>query len=172
MRARNIVFAVVGIGFAALVVLPLRTIKERAYASEEIRLRSGTIKAAVDGTYYPMSVPFWHDGLQTDAPYRLRISYRPTDSGSHQVALTHATITADGVSRQLAVRAYGGSWHREGDGSAIYIVGFLDVPLTTPDAIAELELSLDGATTSAKLSLVYSTTTKIVHSGLEAIMGI
>lgn len=172
MKLRNLVFLALGIGFAALVALPLRAIKERTYVSDEISLRGGTVKAEIDGTYYPMKFPFWYDGLQTDAPYRLRIFYRPHDSGSHQVALIRVTITGGGVSHPLPVRANLGTWERDPSGNSMYIVGFLDVPVTAPDAVAEVELSLDGTSASAKLSLSRSTTTKVVHSGLEAIMGI
>ncbi len=172
MRARNILFLALGIGFSAVVVLPLRAIKERGYSSKEAILPSGRISASVDGAYHPMVVPFWYDGLQTDAPYRLRFFFSPSSSASRQVAVTRATITVGGVSHQLPVRADGGSWFRDRSGSPVFIVGFLDVPLTSPEAVAEVELSLDGTPVSARLSLVKSTSTKIVHSGIEAIMGI
>ena len=172
MKLRNLVFLAVGFGFTALVALPLRAIKERTYASDEISLHSGTVKAEIDGTYYPMKVSFWYDGLQTDAPYRLRIFYRPTDSSSHKVALIRITITSGGVSHPLPVRANLGTWERDPSGNPMYMVGFLDVPVTTPDVVAEVELLLDGTIASAKLSLSRSTTTKVVHSGFESVMGI
>lgn len=172
MRARNLTILALGVGFVALLVLPLRAIKERGYSSKEVILPRGSITASVDGAYHPMAVPFWHDGLQTDAPYRLRFFFSPSSSAPHQVVVTRATITAGGISRQLDVRAGAGSWQQDEAGRHIFIVGFLDVPLTSPEAVAEVEFSLDGTQTSARLSLAQSTSTKIVHSGIEAIMGI
>jgi len=172
MRKRNLAFLALGIGFAAVVVLPLRAIKERGYSSKEVTLPSGSISASVDGDYHPLAVPLWFDGLQTDAPYRLRFFFHPKGSVTPQLVVTRATITSAGVSHPLAVRAGGGSWERDSAGRPVFIAGFLDVPLTSSDAVAEVELSLDGSPVSARLSLVQSISTKVVHSGVEAIMGI
>ena len=172
MRERNLAFLALGVGLVVIGVMPLRAIKERVYSSKEVILPSGSISASVDGAYHPMVVPFWYDGLQTAAPYRLRFFFSPSNSALHQVVVTRATITAGGVSHQLDVRAGGGSWHQDRSGRPIFIVGFLDVPLTSTEAVADVEFSLDGTQTAARLSLAQSTSTKIVHSGIEAIMGI
>ena len=172
MRKRNLVFLILGIGILAVFVLPLRAIRERGYSWKEVTLPSGSISASIDGAYHPMAVPFWYDGLQTDAPYRLRFFFSPSSSASRQVVVTRAAITAGGVSHPLALRADGGSWFRDRSGRPVFIVGFLDVPLSSAEAVAEIEFSLDGVPSSARLSLVQSTSTKIVHSGMEAIMGI
>jgi hypothetical protein len=172
MRKRNLAFLAVGLGFAAVVVLPLRAIKERGYSSKEVTLPVGSFSASVDGAYHSLAVPFWFDGLQTDAPYRLRFFFHPKTSVTPQLVVTRVTITGAGVSHPLAVRAEGGGWDRDRSGQPVFIAAFLDVPLTSPEAVAEVELSLDGRPVSARLSLVQSTSTKIVHSGVEAIMGI
>jgi len=169
MRPRIIVSLITGIGFTAFLLLPLRVIKQRTFVSDEIRLRSGIITACVDGTYYPMPVKFWYTGWQTGAPFRLRVFYRASDLAEHQVALARATITDSGVAQPLAVGV--GRWERDRDGKSIYIAGFLNVPLTASHAVAEMELSLDGAHTSAKLHLARSCNTEIVHSWWEAMMG-
>lgn len=172
MRKRSLAFLALGIGFVALVVLPLRAIKVRGYSSKDVVLSSGSISASVDGDYHSLAVPLWFDGLQTDAPYRLRIFFHPKGSVTPQLVVTRATITSAGVLHPLAVRAGGGSWERDRSGQPVFIAGFVDVPLTSPEAIAEVELSLDGSPVSAQLRLVQSTSTKIVHTGIEAIMGI
>lgn len=147
-------------------------IKERVYTSKAIVLPGGSISASVDGDYHSLAVPFWFDGLQTEAPYRLRFFFSPVSSTPHNVVVTSATITAGGVLHPLAVRADGGSWFNDPSGTQVFIVGFLDVPLTTSEAVAEVELSLDGTPVSAQFRLEQSTSMKIVHSGIEAILGI
>ncbi len=78
----------------------------------------------------------------------------------------------DTESFPLTIGSNSGGWNRDHDGKQIYIIGFPDAPLRQASAVVELELLLDGKLVPAKLSLVRSTTNKVVHSTWEAVMGI
>jgi hypothetical protein len=159
---------VLGVAFAALIVLPLRAIKERTYRCQELSALDGALHAEVDGQYYSMPVRCWFDGLQTAAPFRLRIFYRPNDAREHRITFSRVSLG----SHDLEIPRSGGSWYRNRDRNPIAIVGFLEAPLTTDESVLRVEFSIDDRHTFSELRLVPESRVKIVHSGVEALMGI
>jgi hypothetical protein len=168
LKARRILLLALGVACGLPIVPFLRPVKERVYTSVEAAAPDGAVYAEVDGAWYPMPVRFWFDGEQTDAPYRLRIFYRPDVAGVHQFVVTRVSI--DG--RDIPTRTRNASWYPESNGRSVAIVGFLDVPISAHESTARVELEVDGRRATLNLRLIRHTRYKIVHSIVEALMGV
>lgn len=153
--------------FSLVIILPLRPIWERTYGSTEVRILGGTIYAEADGRYRSMPVRFWFDGLQTDAPFRLRIIFRPIDSQRRQLTFTQVSIDSHG----LAILETGPTWAGDREGNSTFVVGFLNLPLDADEAVLRIEFLEDGRQAASVLRLFREHRLKIVHAWIEAIMG-
>ena len=168
MNFKRIALAFLGLLLALAIVLPLRVLRERSYESQQHSALLGEMTATVDGQYYPMPCGFWFDGSQMDAPYRLRLFYKPSDQREHVFSITRLSID----SLEVPVAPGVVSPQRGSDQALVYIAGYMNVPLHSSESNVRVEYTLDGQVGNLDLRLVIQCKTRIVHAWLESIMGI